>query len=852
MKTTGIVIASIISAYMVTSTSEIKEEPNSQYFNLETTRNNEFFVKDLDLNNSAITEVPFELKNFHFIERLNLSNNDIVAVSDVFEKLQNLTKVDLSGNENIDLRTSIPTLAKSENIQTLLLQKCNLFFLPNNIELLKNLEHLDVSNNYIMEFPYFMSKLTNLKSVDASNNNLFELGYAPSLWENLEYINLKGNDSLDIENTFLALSFLENLKQIEISNVSEVPEIVQDLHCKEIVFENSSLKKIPKSIEENKTIKEISFNSSREANFEKVIDKIGNINQLEAVHFNDCLEEVPRNLKKLPQLTELDLSNNGLSSLDISSEEFPNLKSLNISGNNLSKESVELIKKEFPNCQIISEFQNPINKCAKVTPPFENLDIAPDNYKVSPEESTKISHNNTEIKIPENAFLSEDGEVITSPVDIEYREFHDPVDVIFSGIPMGYDSAGVTYNLETSGMIEFRAFSEGKEVFPNPESSIQVNLGSEVIKDGYNIYLLDDETGEWKFQDVSVMLDSTGNEITAEEIQLLKDNDTLVKPQSLDKLVRAPSIFPENQFFNIKKIKGTRLFKMNFTNSGYAGTADFQKKYLTRKLLQKFDLIYAGKDRREFSGFLKQFNKAGRFIVAKDYSYFVDTRLELDKENDQFNFIVDYIDTTLSIPVYVRPRLKSIEKEQKFNVRFWKYYKKLKKKEARDQLKQERRFRYALKKFEINNTSVQNTNRANLTKKKKKFRPLGLLARPIALLTFGIVNTDCAPPIIEVETELRQIEMIAIDSKEQVYPDKITVINKKRNSFKTYDIQNVPFENSRNSSLLVRLLDGRIGFIKSSDLRPLLRNKRLSVQIPLTVVDPEEVALTEIRKMILG
>lgn len=110
--------------------------------------------------------------------------------------------------------------------------------------------------------------------------------------------------------------------------------------------------------------------------------------------------------------------------------------------------------------------------------------------------------------VPPAAFETSAGATVDGDVDIYYREMHDFVDFFMSGIPMTYDSAGVTYTLESAGMIEIYAEQDGQRIRMRPGKTIEVELVSEITSPNinrpprYNIYKLDTVERRWIYQNV--------------------------------------------------------------------------------------------------------------------------------------------------------------------------------------------------------------------------------------------------------------------------------------------------------------------------------------------------------------
>jgi len=136
-----------------------------------------------------------------------------------------------------------------------------------------------------------------------------------------------------------------------------------------------------------------------------------------------------------------------------------------------------------------------------VNPPVETLTILSNSFVVNSEvDSTIVYATGTIITIPSGVFSDEEGEDVKGKVEIHYREFHDAIDILLSGIPMNYDSAGITYQLESAGMFEITATQDGKPVTLKPNKSLIVNMVSHTNNPtDYNIYNLDTVKQKWEY-----------------------------------------------------------------------------------------------------------------------------------------------------------------------------------------------------------------------------------------------------------------------------------------------------------------------------------------------------------------
>jgi hypothetical protein len=167
-----------------------------------------------------------------------------------------------------------------------------------------------------------------------------------------------------------------------------------------------------------------------------------------------------------------------------------------------------------------------------IAPPSKKLDVPYNSYKVNAQKGGELAHHtNTKIKIPKSAFVNKEGKEIIGDVEIKYREFHDQADIIASGIPMTYDSAGTQYTFQSAGMFDVRGYQNGEEVFLKQGKPITVDLASRYSDDSYNQYYLDTIAHNWQVikHDSPLILpeaippaDKNSKEKTAKEIQLVK------------------------------------------------------------------------------------------------------------------------------------------------------------------------------------------------------------------------------------------------------------------------------------------------------------------------------------------
>lgn len=134
-----------------------------------------------------------------------------------------------------------------------------------------------------------------------------------------------------------------------------------------------------------------------------------------------------------------------------------------------------------------------------ITPTFKTFDVPTSEFTVNANEGGKIEmENGTIINIPPKCFIDFDGNILEGDVVLKYREFHNPEDVIASGIPMKFKENGNDGYLATAGMIQLNGTNEnGDEIKIAEGKNIDFELASYIETDNVDFFDLNEETGEW-------------------------------------------------------------------------------------------------------------------------------------------------------------------------------------------------------------------------------------------------------------------------------------------------------------------------------------------------------------------
>lgn len=184
------------------------------------------------------------------------------------------------------------------------------------------------------------------------------------------------------------------------------------------------------------------------------------------------------------------------------------------------KENPETVKPEESTVQL------PVG----ISPPAPGVNVPITTRQFMAEEGGSFVYETGSIvTFPESAVLHKDGTPVEGEFDVEYREFHDPIDIFFSGIPMNYDSAGTSYNFASAGMCEINAYQNGEKLMVNPEANPSVAMVSKDVDPVHNLYYYDEDQSKWLPQGKPVI-----NDFKEAEDQPVSEFSLPVEPQKID------------------------------------------------------------------------------------------------------------------------------------------------------------------------------------------------------------------------------------------------------------------------------------------------------------------------------
>jgi len=421
------------------------------------------------------------------LETLNLSDNQIEDLDFRGMYFPSLTKLNLNFNPGLNFAVVKGFSVAMPELRELHLRRSSLFVLTPEIGGLNRLEFLDVSYNQLKSLPDGL-KDTRLKVLRVRDNNLQNAIWALELWR-LESLDISNNKGLQLDAVSHALLF-KDLKELTITTGiegNELTSVFKDVQTNKLVLRSANTSDLVKGITGNKHIKHLVFQGasiSNERSFYTWINKLENLQTLEFVNMS-----LPVGFKGIssPEKVVLDLcsmSNPGeLEQIDPSVQ----VRAVNMKSGIAKGELADTP------CKIedISDdmIQNNVAPVAKPKAVEKTIDS---------QKGEIVVLENTAYDIPENAFLTADGEVYEGRVDLKITEYNDAMTNALSGAPMVYRDGSTNQIFSSAGMLEFRAYDEnGEELQPNPTNTIQVEMFDLQPSEETRLYTYDEADSNW-------------------------------------------------------------------------------------------------------------------------------------------------------------------------------------------------------------------------------------------------------------------------------------------------------------------------------------------------------------------
>ncbi|ODM97759.1 Protein LAP2, partial [Orchesella cincta] len=289
-------------------------------------------LRDLDLCDNDLKEIPAAIESLTRIAKLDVSRNALSEVPESIKNCKNLTYLDLSLNQLTKLPEAICQLV---NLEELFLNETALEFLPANFGRLTKLRILELRENLLQTLPKSMSRLHQLQRLDIGSNDIEELPEVIGTMTSLTELWADNNCIREIP------KFIGNLTKLACLDMSknEVGEISAEIgkctNLMDVTLTHNSLTSLPDSFTKLENAATIRIDSNCINRLPDDIGKLKSLQELSAV--SNLLKAIPLSIGLLRKLHTLYLDENRLTELPIEIGSCTSLTVLSVARNNLKE-----------------------------------------------------------------------------------------------------------------------------------------------------------------------------------------------------------------------------------------------------------------------------------------------------------------------------------------------------------------------------------------------------------------------------------------------------------------------------------------------------------------------------------
>ena len=301
-------------------------------------------LEEIEFINTKIKKLPKQLNKLHKLHavelynnkpsgRLKLATNDNVTFlkfrSDEpdkvplnYKKFRVLDSLDLSRN----FLTEFPVIDHNKNLKQLVLSDNNLTLKHLKLKQNTTLQCLYVRRNKIEILPEAIGNLTALKKLSFNYNEISEVHDSISRLQNLEELSLYQNKLVSIPKSFYQL---RNLKVVDLyyNQIEKIEDPISNLKNLEILYAaNNRIFSLSDNIGDLTNLRELYIHHNRISYFPTSLSRL---TSLRVLRFNDnYFAAFPDPILSLKNLENLDISRNRLQSLPVEFGSYKNLRIL--------------------------------------------------------------------------------------------------------------------------------------------------------------------------------------------------------------------------------------------------------------------------------------------------------------------------------------------------------------------------------------------------------------------------------------------------------------------------------------------------------------------------------------------
>ncbi len=359
-------------------------------------------LEDLDLRNNQLTALPDELTRLTRLRSLNVFGNQLTQLPANLSKLTQLRSLVVLGNQltqlpadlgklrllhtlNIDQNaiTALPeSIGSLDSLQRLFIGENQLTALPDGLAKLKNLRELYIGRNRLGTLPAALGNLTKLESFHLSENPVRDLPASIGDWRAIRQVYIQHVPVRFLPPAVGNWQLLKSLN-IEDSDLMALPrEIGQCTQLERLIIKRGNIFGLPESMGRLSLLNELMVTgktndqpgSSGLGELQKLPDSLKYCTGLRAIRIQHQREFDAKDLWQLlpamPQLSELDLTNCGITELPATGYEHLRINRLVLANNRLMRVPAEL--GSVPELRWVDLTDNPVPP--GMNQPFSNID----------------------------------------------------------------------------------------------------------------------------------------------------------------------------------------------------------------------------------------------------------------------------------------------------------------------------------------------------------------------------------------------------------------------------------------------------------------------------------------------
>jgi hypothetical protein len=519
-----------------------------------------------------------------------------------------------------------------------------------------------------------------------------------------------------------------------------------------------------------------------------------------------------------------------------------------------------------------------------IHPPIPDAAPKPATYTVNNQKGAVLSYpTGSTITIPANALLDENGKPIQGDASISYREYHTVQEIMLSGIPMNYDSAGTTYSFQTAGMFDIHCNKDGKPLQLDEKKPIEIRMASTSADGKFNYYNLDNTQRNWVYLGKGKIDPLTENKkpnrikpTDSVIVNVQFEGSTTSIQKNNQKVLAHPEVVKKTNEVevaksDVAKTEATKPLSPRKVNpEKYNFTIDIDTREFPELASFRNTRFEVSDESKEFnrSWYEKKWNSAKLREKVKGVSYFLDlTVMEAGKPNTS---------TVIVFPAYDGTDFETAKK--KFDAQFSSYQVALEEKQntlrkKEEELKKEiarRELEYAAaQKQEFDRQAAERRQNQRPAQETVTFpnndfgqqgnfvaanAPQMVAYRTFTAAKFGTYNCD-SPKNLPQQQVLVSFFSGEIDNEPKIIlPTSVFLVDRSEKMYYTYSnthLSKFGFDPAGDNSIVIMLSDGRVAVCGMDEFRKIDKSAK-SYNFTMTVTKKKVTSEKELGELIFG